>query len=188
VGVFLLNDLFLVGLAMDMTGGWLLGRGLLVSPIDLARRAGSFAGENPYAVVSAANDKVDGYFGLGALGGGFLLQAIGYVFLIGRGGANETGWCRAVVALALGVLAGAAVLAAWRYFRHRLLLRTLLGPAHMEYGTGKLADKPFAPRLNGFAEAMGYERHEEEDSVAFAQRVFGTMPMYPTGYPSGDQT
>lgn len=167
---------------MDITGGWLLGRGLLVSPIDLARRAGAFIGSNPHAVVSAAEDKVDGYFGLGALVGGFVLQAIGYAFVIGRRAGNEFGWGPALVAIALALITGVAVVTAWKRLRHRLLLHALVGPARLEMGTGMMADKPFAPTLNAYAEAMGYEKREDENSVAFAQRVFGNRPMYATGY------
>lgn len=174
-----LNDLFVVGLALEITGGWLLGRGLLASPLDLARRAGAFMGANPHAVVSAAENKVDGAFGLGALLGGFAVQAVGYFLIIGNGGGDEIGWCRALVAAGLGMLAAVALLVAWMRSRRRLVLRTLRGPARYDVNSGEMVDIPFAWALCSYAEALGCHRREGEDNLAFARRVYGDIDFQP---------
>lgn len=166
---------------MDITGGWLLGRGLLASPVELAQRAGAFLGANPHASLGAARDKVDAYFGLGALMLGFALQGVGYAVTIGSGGGNEVGWERALVALAMAIAGGAAVMFVWRIARERLVRHVLIGAAHYDTNTGEMADKPFAPTLNVYARLLGYEIREGEDGPAFAERVFGVADVYPTG-------
>lgn len=177
-----LNDLFVVGLGLDITGAWLLGHGLLVSPADMVRRAGTFPGSNPWMVVSAAEDKVDGYFGLGGLLAGFALQAVAYTLTIGSGGGDETGWNFSLIALSLAVVVSGTVYVAWRRLRRRLVLWVLLGPARVDINDGTIADKPFAPSLNGYATVLGYELREGEDGPAYARRVFPVTDVYPRGH------
>jgi len=42
-----IDDLFAVGVGCDLLGGWYLGRGLLVKPVEVVDRAATVTGANP---------------------------------------------------------------------------------------------------------------------------------------------
>jgi len=72
---FAVTDLFLVGTALDLLGGFLIAKGLLVSTPVLVLRSGNFWGGNPTVPVGAVEDRIDAKAGLLILAVGFTLQA-----------------------------------------------------------------------------------------------------------------
>jgi hypothetical protein len=69
--------MFTVGVALDLLGGLLLGRGLLTSSRGMLNNAALIIGANPMQIASSIEAKVDGWAGLTALAVGFVLQAGG---------------------------------------------------------------------------------------------------------------
>jgi hypothetical protein len=112
-----LNDLFFVGLALDISGGILLAKGLLLSPRELAM-LNTMYGSGEGVHKDRCRNRVLGEFGLAYLTAGFVLQAVGYALQI-SGHPSETGGDRLLAALAMAavVVAGAWVL--WTLFHER---------------------------------------------------------------------
>ena len=112
-----LTDLFLVGLALDISGAVLLAKGLLLSPRMLAR-LNTVWGVGEGLHEDRLRNRVDGEFGIGYLVAGFTLQAVGYSLDIG-GVPSETGRCRLIAAMTLAALAAGAAWAAWALLHKR---------------------------------------------------------------------
>lgn len=64
------------GLAIDLTGAVILGRGLIKGPIPIAKESGQFWGYSPPVIKSLTKDAVDGVFGITFLVVGILLQFV----------------------------------------------------------------------------------------------------------------
>jgi hypothetical protein len=99
-----LTDLFLVGLALDITGACLLANGLLLSASTISNITATLWGSNLEATHDRCSNRVDAEFGVGYLALGFLLQAAGYSLEI-SGVQAATGTDRLVAALAMAVIA-----------------------------------------------------------------------------------
>ena len=72
------DDAFIVGVAFDLLGGFLLASGLLADPRDMAHRASTFVGYNNAVVEREVRARTDGEAGLAMLVIGFVLQFVGY--------------------------------------------------------------------------------------------------------------
>jgi len=79
---FSVEDAFTVGVSFDLLGGYLLGRGLLASPSEIAQRGSTRWGWNPADMIGQIRAGADGRIGLVSVAAGFILQAGGYVALI----------------------------------------------------------------------------------------------------------
>src|SRR5690606_16572368 len=108
------RDLFLVGLALDITGAWLLAKGLLISPAAISNISATLWGGNPETARDRCSSRVDAEFGVAYLGVGFLLQAIGYSLEI-AGVQTDTGARRLILAAVLAITV--AVIGAGLYGR-----------------------------------------------------------------------
>lgn len=117
-----LNDLFLVGLALDISGAVLLAKGLLLSPRSLAR-LNTVWGINKGAYEDRCRNRVAGEFGVSYLTAGFVLQAAGYVLEIG-GIEDNVGTKRLLAALGMAIVAVAIAWVAW-IFLHRPRIASL---------------------------------------------------------------
>jgi hypothetical protein len=106
-----LSDLFFVGLALDITGGVLLAKGLLLTPRELAM-LNTMYGSGIGVHKDRCRNRVLGEFGVAYLTAGFVLQAVGYALQI-SGHQSETGGGRLLAAL---VMAAVAVAVAWAAF------------------------------------------------------------------------
>jgi hypothetical protein len=98
------TDLFLAGLALDISGAILLARGLLISPNMIVAVSATLWGGNPETAKDRCRNRVDGEFGVAYLGLGFLLQATGYSLEI-AGVHSETGTKRLIAALIVALVA-----------------------------------------------------------------------------------
>lgn len=115
-----LTDLFLVGLALDVTGAALLARGLLIPPRQIIEVTAQLWGGNPHAAGDRASSRVDAEFGLTYLALGFVLQAAGYAIEL-HGGQSGTGTDRLIAALTMSVIAAGIALLIYRWLSpHRL--------------------------------------------------------------------
>ena len=101
-----LTDLFIVGLALDITGAILLAKGLLISPATISSVSATLWGGNPETARDRCRNRVDGEFGVAYLAGGFFLQAVGYSLDIG-GVPSETGTDRLIAALGMALIVAA---------------------------------------------------------------------------------
>jgi hypothetical protein len=160
------TDFFVVGLALDATGAWLLVRGLLPTPV--ARFDLSFGHSES---VSKMRDKIDATFGLAALLLGFALQGIGYIVALAYETDSATGAEQALTAAVLAGATSALFLAA--YFRlrepklRRMIVRTVLAANEGRWTTQSAAS------LLSLGQEAGYPVSEDDTKHSYARRVFG---------------
>jgi hypothetical protein len=141
------GDAFTVGVSFDLLDGYLLGRGLLASPLDINRRNTRWWGKgfNAAEAVSQIKSGVDGRLGLASLALGFLLQAGGYVALMA--GANvDTGTERAVLAVVLMTVVGLAVTLIVQRVRGNLVRRLTVDVARSDPDSTRLRTIPTGRR------------------------------------------
>lgn len=136
-----LEDLFLVGVSLDLLVGYFLARGLLEdeSTFELAMKPAADTRGSRAAVVIKGG--VDTRIGLAILAVGFICQAAGYVLTL-AGLQITTSAVRTILALALAVLA--MVLIAWIAGRVTRWMRTEWAKAvisRMKYIDGMREDE-----------------------------------------------
>jgi hypothetical protein len=105
------TDLFLVGLALDISGAILLAKGLLLSPRALSR-LNTYWGVGYGQHEDRLRNRVAGEFGVLYLVAGFVLQAVGYSLAIG-GVQSRTGTNRLIVALVMAAVAAGIAWTGW---------------------------------------------------------------------------
>lgn len=125
-----LTDLFIVGLALDITGAILLAKGLLISPATISDISATLWGGNPETARDRCRNRVDAEFGVAYLASGFFLQAVGYSLDIG-GVSSETGTSRLLAALGMALIAAAVSVGIYAGF-HATRERQLIGEAEAE--------------------------------------------------------
>jgi hypothetical protein len=152
---FSIDDLFTVGVSFDLLGGYLLGRGLLASPAQIARRGSTRWDWNFADMLGQIQAGADGRIGLISLCFGFMLQAGGYVALI-AGASVKTGGARAGMAVALAMVAGIAWYIALRIVHLRVVKRLIVDVARADSVSGELAEHPDAGKLLAFGQELGY--------------------------------
>jgi hypothetical protein len=173
MGPFSITDLFVVGLALDITGAYLLAVGLLVSSRTIALLSGQFWDYHPGDAINRVENRIDAEFGVVALGLGFLLQAMGYVVVL-LGADASTGLAEGLIGLALGVVAAGAVLLAWRRMKPRRT-RMLLPSVALAHGDeeGGRWTQGRAAMLLACGRRLGHEPRDGEGKIAYMRRVFG---------------
>jgi hypothetical protein len=114
-----LNDLFLVGLALDISGAVLLAKGLLLSPRMLARLR-TYWGLDAGNHEDRLQNRVAGEFGVSYLVAGFVLQFVGYSLEI-AGVNSDTGARRLLAAVAMSAVVAGLAWAAWGLLHDRRL-------------------------------------------------------------------
>jgi hypothetical protein len=178
---FSLEDLFVVGIGFDIAGALLVGRGLLTSPIGIARRATSYLGYSGPLATSQIEDKVDGMAGLAALVLGFILQATGYAFVLSRHAGGAGHLATAITALALAALAIAFVFGVWWRLRLPLIKRQAVEVARFNVFTlpVEVMERPYSRLLIAYGEELGFELRTGETDDAYAHRVFGVTEIEP---------
>jgi hypothetical protein len=175
---FAVTDLFVVGLGFDLVGAWLLARGLIAKPQIIVSRNTSYWGSNAPSALAAAEDRIDGQFGVASLLLGFGCQAVGYVLdLAGVGTTPVHSTGRTVTALGLLLAAVVIALGVRHVSRTRLLLSLLVEIAHWQATS---ADKPAVrqdradpAQLASWAGNLNLRRRAEEDQWAYTKRAFG---------------
>jgi hypothetical protein len=120
-----LTDLFLVGLTLDLSGAYLLAKGLLISPRRMNELTETVFGGGmaPAAEEGYFENRIDAEIGVLYLGIGFGLQVVGYLLEI-AGVHNATGTGRLVVAVTLAIGTVALAWLAWSVL-HPIRLRQL---------------------------------------------------------------
>jgi hypothetical protein len=171
-GLFDIQDLFAVGLGFDISGGYLVAHGLLLTPRDVARLSSTYIGFNPHEAVARSRDRIDVMFGLFFLLLGFALQALGYVLSVGGFCNSEPSTGKAITAVAL--VGAVVVLSQWiaRLTRQHILLGYLVNVARQD-DDGTQVEYPLDERIVPIAKVLGFEAGDDEDALALAQRVFG---------------
>jgi hypothetical protein len=103
-----IDDAFVVGVSCDLVGGVFLARGLLAKPVKIAERASTIVGASPPVMAGLIKARADGEFGIAALALGFLLQAGGYLALVGEVRVSSGG-IRPSLAVALALIVAGAL-------------------------------------------------------------------------------
>jgi hypothetical protein len=124
--LFSLTDLFLVGTALDLVGGYLIAHALLISTQTLGFRSGTYWGGNPDLALGAIEDRIDARAGLLILGTGFTFQAAGYFTTLLDEPVIPASTARAFVALGLALLAAGAALLLWWRLRPRQIEQSVI--------------------------------------------------------------
>jgi hypothetical protein len=176
-------DVFALGIGLDIAGGYLVARGLLVSPGEILRR--SLNDEHyfiPDATASMIADRVDAQIGLILLLGGFATQGLGYALVAGDfSGFIQTNHRLAPAALAISaaVASSATALLAWRLLRwpfvRELILVVARDPLRLGanyFLTGEGRGKVSYHRLSALGAKFGRQPLPGEDPSSYALRVF----------------
>ena len=188
-----LNDLFALGVGLDIGGGYLVARGLIASPGDILRR--TLNGEDfflPDVVASQITDKADATSGLFALLSGFVIQAVAYALApltssTPRGSPISGDlWSALLVMVAALVGVGVALLG-WRLARWKIIRRTIIAIATDPLTLGsdferveRNAVEPLlqsGTRLVLLGSQFGYPQLLEETASDYARRVFGIQQI-----------
>jgi hypothetical protein len=175
------QDLFLVGISIDLLGGFLLGRGLLSRSQDVVRRAMHFPTLNHEAIVADVRDGTDAVMGLACLLIGFLTQAVGYWLSLEQPTTpvapdvvRHHGLERAATGLILGLVAVGALILVRRPLMPRLRKRRLIRIARVKPETGAIMANVDTSMLCELGRASGAMSEVGEDDAAYCKRVFGT--------------
>ena len=175
------DDAFTVGVSFDLLGGFLLGRGLLAHPLQIASRnihvtvVGS--GFNAPEAVAQIESRADAFAGLISLAIGFLLQAGGYVVLI-AGAKIDKGLGRAAFAVLLAVLAAGIAFFVFRRLRDGWVLSLAVNVARANPFTGCMEEHPDGDTLVALGRQLGFPFSEvNKRGVApitpYAKKYFG---------------
>lgn len=170
--MFVIEDLFALGIGLDVAGAYLLARGLLQSPRALARGA-TYGGLYPGGLVDAIEERVTGSLGIGALLLGFVFQAAGYALVLGIGATGDTSVGRAITAIAIGAIAVAAIVGGERLMHGWRFRRLLIRVAREDVKTSVTCDAARVDILARVAEYLGHQRGDDETRAAFARRIWG---------------
>lgn len=185
---FTVTDLFVVGVGLDMSGAYLVARGLLI-PFPQLKIFGQYGGQGAADVVDRAKNRVDAQFGIGLLLAGFLFQFAGYAFEL-NGEVPHSGSARLVGALVLLVLAIGISLGAWRLARHPLFMRTLVNTAMApSVLTQPGKEETLNDKINNLASYgphAGHPQRPGESNADYVGRVFGVPP--PDDYSPSDSS
>ncbi len=73
-----MKALELIGLFFNFAGSLLLGLGMIRSKDRIEKESKTYWGSNPYAKKFFSTDRVIGFFGVGLLAIGFLLQFVSF--------------------------------------------------------------------------------------------------------------
>jgi hypothetical protein len=181
-------DVFAFGVGLDIAGGYLVAKGLLIPPNAILRR--SINDEHyfiPEETAALIEDRVNGRIGLLGLLAGFAVQAVGYALTAGTvSGAITTnsGIARGGVAVVSAAAGAVVVLGLWRMLYWTLVRQLVVYVARdpLQLGhnylleVGELA-APSASRLERLGEIFGHLRDPSEESAAYAIRVFGVAEV-----------
>jgi hypothetical protein len=171
------EDAFTVGVSFDLLGGYLLGRGLLASPSEIAQRGSTRWGWNSADMIGQIQAGADGRVGLVSLAVGFSLQAGGYVALI-AGASVQTGGLTAALSGALAALAALAWWGVLQRVHSRIVKRLVVDVARANPVSGELGDHPDDGRLLALGQELGFLLSEAPGSGnpgvldRYAQRYF----------------
>lgn len=148
------DDLFVAGLGFDIAGAWLLARGLLASPSEIALRTAQLWGGNPATTAAELEDSVSGSFGLSALLFGFVVQGISYAISAQTDDPTTGTWVGVAIAAAVPILATLAVEKLTHGWR---LDRLIVEVSKFDADTKRLGKTPIKSELERLAEACGRE-------------------------------
>jgi hypothetical protein len=116
--MFSIDDWFVVGIVLDLTGAVVLAFGGLVSIGVIRANRGTPMGKlNEGAAKEMVDGKANAEAGLLLIGAGFILQAVGYLSEL-NGNEVRTGNNRVLVAGGMAVVVIALSLLFWRAYRH----------------------------------------------------------------------
>jgi hypothetical protein len=158
------------GIGLDIAGAVLVAKGLLIGPEQMFQRTGTRLGFSAPVLIGFAEDWCDGAFGVGALVGGFIFQAVGYAVVV-DGRHAGVGTARAAVGILCAVAAAVLVSVLWVAFRRRLLLRRILMIARVRSGD----PKPDGTLLFVVAHELGYRQKTVgtmESAAEFIKQVY----------------
>jgi len=173
--------LFAAGAGLDVAGGFLLARGLIVGSDEILRR--TITRETYFSAPETASkisDKVDATLGLSTLIVGFAVQAAAYAVVAGGISNGHGSAAGAVVAIGIAVAAAISAMAVWRYARWPVARRviTAIGMDPLQLGAnyniveGTVTRPPSLFRILPLAAEFGRRPRPGESGEDFARRVF----------------
>ena len=167
------QELAAIGLAIDLAGGYLLGRGLLSRVMDVMRRSMPFSGVNYAAVVADIRDRADALVGLTVIAIGFVIQ-IAALWFSATEDTARIGASEAISAVVLAALTGCCiVLLHQRLAKPWLERRMLVYAARVKPHTGVVNPDPDRDVLAALGREHGRARRVGESVDGYCERVFG---------------
>ncbi|MBJ7348155.1 MAG: hypothetical protein JHC87_06255 [Thermoleophilaceae bacterium] len=172
------NDLFVVGLVLNLYALYLIASGLRLSDMQIAQRAASYSDYSHAEAVALARNKADGYFGVGYLLLGSGLQLLTYLITIGAGNDYQATSARAMVAFFLLLFTGLTAVLAHRSLRQVITRRIVVDIARCDFvsrdgqKSWATTNVPSRKVLLGCAQYLPADRHPGEPDEAFVRRVY----------------
>jgi hypothetical protein len=170
--MFSLSDLFAFGAGCDVAGAWLLARGLLPSPRQIARRA-TYGGLYPGALIDDVDSRVTARVGAWSLFAGFSIQVAAYAVLLGVGLSSDASPARSVVASIAAATPVAAIIFGERRTHRDRANKLLVRVSREDVVAGATGSNPGFEMLARIAEWRRDARHASEADEDYARRVFG---------------
>jgi len=164
------QDVFAFGIGLDIAGGYLIAKGLLLPTRQILNLSTPLLGWSPLVVIARVEDKVSTEIGVAALGLGFAFQLTGYFFGALLGDYPEPSPLRAFALVGLSLLGILLVLGAHRVWLPTRRRSLLIDIARFDNG-GQKHDYPYGTSLERLGVEMpGKELGESQDS--YAKRVW----------------
>jgi hypothetical protein len=166
-----MEDLFVVGLALDLLGAYFFGRSVIAR--EMYGGGVMHDSLDPAGAIEKSRNEIDGWTGIATLVLGFVLQAVGYLALIDGHRAGVGGGHRALIAIVLAfAVAGLVVLIRWR-MGWPLLRWRLVHYSRWRSDGRSYENPPDAGMLARAADDLGRRWRQGETRIEHVSRVFG---------------
>lgn len=164
------EDLFTTGIGCDISGAYLVARGLLMRPADIRAITSTRLEYSGPQIASRVHDRVAGRFGVGALIVGFIFQLAGFIVVTGTDLDARPSWGRGVAALAFAAVGGGAVMAVYFCGRARVFRLETIEVAQFD-GYGERQPLPDGGLLRDVSKDR-WPQHDGETLSEYALRVW----------------
>jgi len=178
------QDIFAVGIGLDIAGAFLLAKGLLLSTRQIRNLSATYFDFSGPEVVARVEDKVSTQIGVAALGLGFMCQLTGYVLGALLSSNPPPSVLRAGAVIALALLAIGVVLLGYSIVLPHSRRRLLIDFASYD-GQGRKHDHPYGGYLLILGTlGINVPSLKDESQMDYAKRVWRVDQIIEGGPPN----
>ena len=167
------EDLFLLGLGIDIVAAWVLASGLIMSDEEIVGVSRPYWGPNPELLYVRTLDRLKALVGVALFTIGFVVQGIGYVIDLSSTASDQSSPKQAIaggLSLAVGLL---LAIAAYFVAKRVLLKRRVYNVCRIsaEGKEMRLLEVPTYDFLAAVG-SHGWRRNSDESAPGYCHRVF----------------